>query len=407
MKKKSIKKRPAKKKPAKKKSPKNNLAFPINKEANIVRAKEYLKSQYDFRRNIVSGKTAYKKKRATNYKEMSDADYNSIWSDAVDRVTQFTLQQLKQISNSDFSQEYNPFKDYFDSLPEWDGKTDYISMIASEVKTDNDMLFMKYFKKWLVGAVACCLDEDIKNELVLILTGGQGIGKTTWLEGLLPDQLKEYYFAGNVMPQNKDSLVLLSECLIINVDEFDTLGNRKLEMLKELVSKPIVKLRKAFRADNESFTRRASFVGSSNKREFLTDVEGNRRFLCFEAEKIIRGRKKGLLDLAYSQALALFKGGFTYYTTDSDIAELEEHNCKYQVVTLEEELIEKYFSFADNHDKSTNVKRMTATQIVEFINFRGGNASLKAVGEAMRKLKFHRTTYQNKKVYVVRVRTVF
>ena len=61
--------------------------------------------------------------------------------------------------------------------------------------------------------VGCVLDDKVINHKVIVFSGKQGLGKTTWVEKLVPKQLKEYLFSGTINPNNKDTLVQLSECI--------------------------------------------------------------------------------------------------------------------------------------------------------------------------------------------------
>ena len=124
--------------------------------------------------------------------------------------------------------------------------------------------------------VACALDEEKVNHQVLVLVGPQGIGKSSWLNSLLPKELSGYLYSGLINPNNKDTLVHLSENLFINLDELENLNKTELGSLKSLITQSAIKLRKAYGMFNENLRRRASFMGSVNDAEFLTDSTGNR-----------------------------------------------------------------------------------------------------------------------------------
>ena len=134
--------------------------------------------------------------------------------------------------------------------------------------------------------VACVLDEKQVNQTVIVFSGKQGLGKTTWIEKLMPKQLKEYIFSGTINPSNKDTLIHLAECMLINLDELENLNRSEIGSLKEIITKTHIRMRKAYGHNNENMPRRASFAGSVNTAQFLNDTTGSRRFLCFEVEHI-------------------------------------------------------------------------------------------------------------------------
>ena len=134
--------------------------------------------------------------------------------------------------------------------------------------------------------VGCVLDDKVINHTVIVFSGKQGLGKTTWVEKLVPRKLKEYLFSGTINPNNKDTLVQLSECMLINLDELENLNRSEIGSLKEIITKTQIRMRKAYGHNNETMPRRASFAGSVNTAQFLNDTTGSRRFRCFEVENI-------------------------------------------------------------------------------------------------------------------------
>ena len=65
--------------------------------------------------------------------ELTDRDVNSLWSAMSKTGVNVKLQHLYSVLCSDFVPRWNPFEEYFYSLPEWDGTTDYIGIVASMV----------------------------------------------------------------------------------------------------------------------------------------------------------------------------------------------------------------------------------------------------------------------------------
>lgn len=124
---------------------------------------------------------------------------------------------------SDFVPSFNPFRDYFDNLPQPASNVDYIKKLASQVKTTDQSYWEKCLRKWLVAAVACSIDDSVVNQTVLIFKGKQGIGKSTYLLNLVPGPLQSYIYSGVLNPSDKDTMSNLAECFLINLDELETL----------------------------------------------------------------------------------------------------------------------------------------------------------------------------------------
>ena len=327
---------------------------------------KFLNAKYIFRYNEILGRTLYKNKNNKgSFKLLKNYKLNSIYRELKNNGIKVSVQGLKSLLESDYVPKFDPFKAYFENLPKSDGKTDYILKLAKMVKTTDDELFHWAFKKWIVAFVACAIKEEITNHTALILTGKQGSGKTTWLTNLVPKKLKEYCYSGKIKPENKDSNILLSERLLINMDEMASYTKNQVEAFKELITKDVVSERRAYGYFTENYVRRASFVGSSNHKDVLMDVTGNRRFLVFESTNI-EYLKKVDLDLVYSQAIALFRSGFKYFFDKEDIARIEANNEQYKQTNLEEEYLDKYFRIPSDGDEKSIV-RMNASEIIEYI----------------------------------------
>ena len=204
-----------------------------------------------------------------------------------------------------------------------------------------DRLWRVCFKKWFVGMVASWLKDEVVNHQVLVLIGRQGIFKTTWLEHLIPPELRAYCCKlANTTQINKDDRLRLAEFGLINLDELDSMSSRELNTMKSIITASDVNERVAYGYTKERKIRLASFCASSNRREFLTDITGNRRWLPFEVENIQNPYETILpYERMYAQARYLIQYGFNYWFDLDDIATLEEHNETFRAQESEEQLL--------------------------------------------------------------------
>ena len=328
----------------------------------------YLNNRYSFHYNVLTNRTFIKEQIDTDYKLLNIYKINSIKRELNNNSIPCSQSDIKSLLESDYVPQFNPFRDYFNNLPKWDEQTDYIQQLIDTVETTNQDDFAWAFKKWLVAMVACAIEDETTNQAILIFTGGQGIGKTTWMGKLIPNKLKEYFYSGTIQPNNKDNNLLLSERLIINLDELASFNKKQIELFKEMITKGVVSERRAYGHYTENYIRRASFVGSSNHNEILMDVTGNRRFLCFEAIKIELNHIINM-DLVYSQVMHLLtKGNFKYHFDLEDIARLEENNKMFKQSCEEEEWIDDLFEVATNEE--SNIVYYNASDIIEQIKNR-------------------------------------
>jgi hypothetical protein len=343
----------------------------------------YLSSHYNFRLNLITGRLEMKLKHENTYHIMEDVELNSIHRELKKISQSIGKDGLYTLLYSDFTPTYDPFKEYFDALPEWDGSTDHIAELVDTLEFKDPYekkTFIKYFKRWLVGVVACATEPKSVNQSAIILVGKQGIGKGRWLNYLVPKALSSYIFIGTIDPGNKDTEIYLSECLLINLDELETLRKADIGGLKSTMTKPSVKVRRPYDRLPQDMIRRASFVGSINNSDFLNDPTGSRRFLVFEVENVLDFQKIDM-DKVYSQVKTLLAGGEKYWFSEQEINEITEKNKKYTLRTYEHELVNEMC-------KPGNGNWYTSTQLAEQIHFQKPDfkidkASVRNIGYAL------------------------
>lgn len=345
----------------------------------------FLNNRYNFRYNKVLGKLEFKTLKAYKYKPMTDFTENSILREILKAKVKCSINSLRNLLHSDYCAMYDPFEVYFENLPKYEDETDYITMLADTVTTTKQDLWRTCFKKWFVAMVACVLDEKQVNQTVIVFSGKQGLGKTTWMEKLMPTQLKEYIFSGTINPNNKDTLIHLAECMLINLDELENLNRSEIGSLKEIITKTHIRMRKAYGHNNENMPRRASFAGSVNTAQFLNDTTCSRRFLCFEVENIEYTHNIDIHKV-YAQALKLYKENFRHWFNQEEIKEINANNEQYQLRSPEEELLLTWFNVAD---RETANNFLTTTQIAVVLSEKAKmnitDSTVHKLGKALKK----------------------
>ena len=190
--------------------------------------------------------------------------------------------------------------------------------------------------------VASWMKDEVVNHQVLVLIGKQGIFKTTWLEHLIPPHLRAYACKlANSNELNKDERLRIAEFGLISLDEIDSMNNRELNQLKSVITATDVNERAAYAYTKERRIRLASFCASGNRRDFLTDITGNRRWLPFEVESIQNPFNTILpYERMYAQAWALAQDPlFSYWFDLDEIEVLEQHNQHFRDESNEEQLL--------------------------------------------------------------------
>lgn len=406
-----------------------------HKKATVEEMEEFINGYMKFRMNMLTHQietqliadayTDRPEASACHWQRLTDHIENSLWCAMQHHGMAVNLNELHTLLGSDFVKEYHPLKEYLDSLPPWDGETDYIGRLAAMVhvkesphsplqqdksRERNDLSetpvrFADILKRWMVSMIAAALNETVVNQVILTLIGRQGSYKTSFMQHILPPVLSEYYTTkSNSSRMTKDDLFTMTENLVINLEEIDTMPPSELNQLKAMVTQRYVDERRAYGRNKVHLPHVASFVATGNNLQFLTDDTGNRRWLPFEVEDIDSPWEADIpYEGIYSQTYALYQDiNFRYWFTDKEIQQLRGHVQQFEVPRPEYELILTYYR------KPVGLERgvyTTSSQIIGRFGNTSLRLSLQKVGRAMRELGFRQVKASNANYWVVVERT--
>ena len=159
--------------------------------SNYEKVEKYLSEIYLFRYNVVSNIIEFKKEQDPEY---TIANEDNIYRLLQHNKVPFSLANIRSLLRSDFVPLYNPFLEYYESMPLWTSQDpDYITELANYIVAVDQSQFNIHFKKMLVRTVVCSLDEDYFNKQAFILVQPkQNSGKSTFCRFLCPPRLKNY-----------------------------------------------------------------------------------------------------------------------------------------------------------------------------------------------------------------------
>lgn len=246
----------------------------------------------------------------------------------------FTIKEFQTSINSGFIPQFHPFEDYFDNL---DARpTGMFDKICSCILAKNSA-FYYFFEKWLHGIVSSAYGTH--SVLMLILVGGQGLGKTEFFRNLIPEKLKPY-FSDNGFGDDKDSEIEMSKKLLIVDDEYSGKGLKENRHIKKKLSKQYVDKRAAYGVFQEKRMRYAVYGGCCNEKDILSDGTGNRRLLPFEVSNIDHERMANFRidDLWAEIKFRWQRDKKWFYLTEEDKIRLKNTTEDMRAVNAEEEL---------------------------------------------------------------------
>lgn len=122
------------------KKAKNEDTEEEEKPSYIDRLETFLDYRYNFRYNIVTGKLEYKTIKANLWKPITDFVENSILREILKAKVKCNINTSRNLLNSDYCQQYDQFRDYFQDLETNNDEVDYINPLANTVLTTKQEL---------------------------------------------------------------------------------------------------------------------------------------------------------------------------------------------------------------------------------------------------------------------------
>ena len=179
---------------------------------------------------------------------------------------------------------------------------------------------------------------------------------------------------------------------------------KELNKLKAAMTMPSINERAAYARYHENRPHLASFCGTGNNVQFLSDTTGTRRWLPFEVDSIESPLSSPFdYDGIYAQAYALYLQGFRYWFDRPEIERLQRHNEAYETSRTEHELVFWYFRPPRKGEEGEFMPVGMAMQIVSANISQKINKEM--MGHAFIDLGFERKTYRNVRGYIVVRRT--
>lgn len=168
---------------------------------------------------------------------------------------------------------FNPLHERIESAT-WDQKPRVASLFIDTLGAEDSDYIKQLTTKWLVGLVARAYQAGCKFEIVPVLTGKQGIGKSTLAKRLAG---REFFADDLPSMKTKDDTLLLLGNWLIELSELSAMRKTDIESTKRFISTTTDKCRKPYARTTSELPRTCGFIATTNDAEFLLDYSGNRR----------------------------------------------------------------------------------------------------------------------------------
>ena len=255
--------------------------------------------------------------------------------------------------------DFHPFLAYMANLPEWDGM-DRVTELARRVS--DTPVWLNGFHRWMLGMTAqwMGMEGQCANAVApLLVSTEQGRCKSTFCSRLLPEELQVFYIDKFDITSVSGCEQKLSLFGLINMDEFDRYSIRSMATLKNLMQLRKLTFRKSHRSYYSQLPRIASFIGTSNQKELLTDTTGSRRFLCVEVKQKIDCSPIDHTQLYAQLKAELLAGERPWFSAEEEKA-IQENNRTFYKQSPAQEIFYKCFRLPETEEEG---RLMTATEI--------------------------------------------
>ena len=287
-------------------------------------------------------------KRDGKFETLNNKDINLLRLDLskLKKVT-FATEDIKTaIYGVSEKNRYHPIKQLIEGI-QWDGIERAETFFIECLGVEDNPVNREVTRKWLLACMTRLYKKGCKFDEMLILFGGQGIGKSTTLERLALDT----FYTKVTGKLNNDTILQTSQSWLVELDELSTLLRTPTQEFKSWLSSRKDTTRAPYEAQPTDFYRGFVVLGTTNDNKILKDHTGNRRFWILECNE--DRIKKSIFNVEEKEILQIWAEVRTWYHKNESLL-LSKETKK-----LMEEKTENYvipIPYTDEIKNITNMK---------------------------------------------------
>lgn len=220
---------------------------------------------------------------------------------------------------------FNDVQAYLQGL-EWDGVERLDTLFVDYLGAEDSDYTRAVTRKAFAAAVARAMVPGTKFDQMVILSGTQGLGKSTLL-----DKMSKGWFNDSIRTfEGKEASELLQGVWIVEVGELEAFRRTDVSRIKQFISQRADRFRAAYGRHVKEMPRCCVFFGTTNSAEYLQDRTGNRRFWPVDvglapARLSVWKDLPGNIDQLWAEAVVRWRMGEPLYLT-GDLAEAAQQH---------------------------------------------------------------------------------
>lgn len=233
----------------------------------------------------------------------------------------------------------HPVRDYLSQL-KFDGKPRIANWLTTYLRAEGPPDYLSAIgRKVLVQAVARAMRPGCQADATLVLSGGQGFGKSStvrilgrqWSSESAPHDLA-----------SKDAVLSLYGTWIVELPELAALRRSQIETWKAFLTRRTDRVRPPFGRRDIELQRTAVFIATTNEASFLRDPTGNRRFWPVKCQRIDLPALERDVDQLWAEAVRAYRAGEPWHLSapEEALAVTEQH--AHELVTELERVVFEY-----------------------------------------------------------------
>lgn len=282
------------------------------------------------------------KTTGNSYREFGNADYPQLYL----YMEKYGFRKIENINHAlsavADNNRFNPITEMLDDIfINYGTCRGYVDKLLPKYMGVEDTEYHReLIRKFMLGAVARAYEPGVKFDSMLVFTGKQGAGKSTFFRRLAMD---DRFYNENLSVADSDKAVeKIRGMWICEMAELSAMKKAKdIESVKAFITTTVDQYRAPYARVKESCPRRCVLVGTTNNSDFLTDPTGSRRFWVVEVHKdkvsddiretLVNGKCLDDFKMAWGEIVAQYKSGdYTLELEKSVAIEAEEFRERFE-----------------------------------------------------------------------------